>query len=171
VLDHGFGQHIDHLVAVDPAPHMDRQAFPRVLVNQVQEAHRPAVVREGAHEIVRPDVIRPLRPQPHAGAVVAPQARPRLLLLRHLQPFAAPDVRSTRSPAHFLQLDGDASISVPTVLAGERDDSPAQRVLVVPLGGLVALRAARWVNQSARMTFTRPLLPGIFHSGSAPLRA
>jgi len=153
---------------------MDRQTLSRIFVDQVQESHGPSVVGESAHEIVCPDVIGSFRPQAHAGAVVEPQSGARLLFLRHLQPFAAPDPLHAILacwPTRFLQLDGDASISIPAILAGQRDDGPGQRVLVVPLGGLIALRAAWLVYQPARMTLTRPLLPGVFHSDTAPLRA
>ena len=91
MLDHCIGQHFDDLAAVDPAPHMDRQALPRVLVDQVQKAHRPSIMGVGTHEVVGPYVIASFRPQPDAGAVVEPQATARLLLLRYLQTFAAPD--------------------------------------------------------------------------------
>src|SRR5690348_7684371 len=161
-------------MAVDSPANIDRQALPRVLIDQVQKSHCSSIMGESTHEIVGPDVIAPLRPQTHAGAVVEPQAAARLLLLRHLQPFATPDPLHavlTHVPARFLQLDGDTSISIPAILAGQRDDSPGQRVFVVPLGGLVALRATRLVNQLARMTLTCPLLLGMLHSGTAPLRA
>src|SRR5579875_2646743 len=39
-------------------------------------------------------------------------------------------------------IDGDASVSIPAILAGQCDDGPGQRVFVVPLGRMVALRAA-----------------------------
>src|SRR5579875_1631226 len=174
MVDHGLGQHVDHLVAVDPPPDMDRQALPRVLVDQIQEPNRPSIVGESAHEVVRPDVIRSLRPQPHAGAVVEPQTAAWLLPLRHLQPFAAPyplDPILAYVPACFLQLDGDASISISAILAGQCNDGPGQRVLVIPLRRLVALRAAWLVNQLARMTLARPALHGMRHSGTPPLRA
>ena len=90
MVDHGLGQHIDHLVAVDPPPDMDRQALPRVLVDQVQEPHCPSIVGVGTHEVVGPDVIAMLRPQPRAGAVVEPQTSAWFLPLRHLQSFAMP---------------------------------------------------------------------------------
>jgi hypothetical protein len=96
------------------------------------------------------------------------------LLLRNLQPFAAPDPLHAilaYVPAAFLQLNGDASISIPAILSGQCDDGPGQRVFVVPLCWLVALRAAWLVNQLARMTLTCPLLPGVFYSGTAPIRA
>ena len=174
MLQHGVCQYLDQMTAVDPSPDVDGQTFPRVLVNQVQQAYRPSIVCEGAHEIVRPDVIRPLRPQTHARSVVEPQTASRLLLMRHLQPFAAPDPLHAvlaYVPARFLQLDGDASVSIPAILSGQCEDGPGQRVFVVPLCRLVALRAAWLVNQLARMTLARPLLPCMFHSDTAPIRA
>jgi hypothetical protein len=162
VLDHGLSQHVDDLVAVDPAVDMDRQALPPLLLDQVQETYRPSIVRECAHQVVGPDVIPPLRPQPYAGAVVEPQAATRLLLLRDLQPFAAPYLFHSvfaHVPSGFLQLDGDASISIPAILTGQFDDGPGQRVFLVSLCRLIALRAAWLVNQLARMTLTCPLLP------------
>lgn len=174
VLDHGLGKHVDDLVAVDPAAHIDRQALPRVLVDQVQKAHNSSVMGESAHEIVCPDVMRPLWPQPHTRAVIEPQTAARFLLLRNLQSFATPNPLHAvlaHVPARFLELDGDASISIPAILSGQCNDGPGQRVFVVPLRGPVALRAAWLVNQLARMTLTRPLLLGMLHSSTAPLRA
>ena len=149
MVDHGLGQHIDHLVAVDPPPDMDRQALPRVLVDQVQEPHCPSIVGVGTHEVVGPDVIAMLRPQPRAGAVVEPQTSAWFLPLRHLQSFAMPyelHAILARIPPSLLQLAGDASISIPAILAGQCDDGPGQRVLVIPQRGLVALGAAWLVN-------------------------
>jgi len=57
------------------------------------------------------------------------------------------------------------------ILAGQCDDGPGQRVLVVPLRRLIALRAAWLVNQLARMTLARPAFHGMRHSGTPPLRA
>jgi hypothetical protein len=68
-------------------------------------------------------------------------------------------------------LDGDASIAVSAILAGQRNDGPGQRVFVVSLRGLIALRAAWLMNQLARMTLTRPMLFCMLYSGTAPLRA
>jgi hypothetical protein len=73
----------DRIAAVQPAPGMDRQAIPRELIDQIQYPHRPSIVCERADEVVRPDVIGPFRPQPHARTVVAPQATSWFLLLRN----------------------------------------------------------------------------------------
>ena len=135
MLDHGVGQHVDHLITVNPAANLDRQALPRVLVDQLQESYHPSVMHVGTHEVIGPDVIRPLRPQPYAGAVIEPQMTAWLLLLRNLQPLAAPDPLHAilaYVPAGFLQLDGDASVSIPAIFTGLCDDGPGQRVFVVP---------------------------------------
>jgi hypothetical protein len=120
------------------------------------------------------NVILTLRAQPHARAIVEPQPPTWLLLLGTLQPFAAPDsLHSILAyvPAGFAQLDRDASIAVPAIAVGQRDDRPGQCVFVVPLGGLVALRATWLVDQMARMTLTRSALPRMLHSRTPTLRA
>jgi hypothetical protein len=98
----------------------------------------------------------------------------RLLFLRNLQPFAAPDPLHpilAHIPAGFLQLDRDAPIAVTTIAIGQDDDGPGQRVFIVPLCRLVALRAARLMNQLARMALTHTALLRMLHSGTPPLRA
>ena len=119
-------------------------------------------------------MIRVLRPQPHTRAVVEPQSSARLLLLRNLQPFAAPDpfhAILAYIPAGFAQLDPDAPITLSAILASQRDDGRGQRIFVVPLCGLVALRAAWLMNQLGRMALTRSALLCMFHSGTPLLRA
>ena len=119
-------------------------------------------------------MIAPLWPQPRAGAIVEPQAAPCFLFLWNLQPFTTPDSFHSifaNLPAGFSQFDGDPPVAIATVLCCQRDDRPGQRIFVVPLCGLVALRATRLVYQLARMTLTRPTLLCMFHSDTAPLRA
>ena len=65
VLDHGIGQHVDLLIAVNPAADMDHKTVPRVLVDQVQRTHSLSIMAVGTHEVAGPGVIRPLRPQAH----------------------------------------------------------------------------------------------------------
>jgi hypothetical protein len=40
-------------------------------------------------------MVRPLRPEPDTGAIVQPEAAPRLLSRWDLQPFAPPDALDT----------------------------------------------------------------------------
>jgi len=139
-------------------------------IDQVEHANRPFIMSKGTHKVVRPDVIRSLRPKPHAGAVVESQPATRLLLLRNLQPFAPPDRFHTifaHSRAGFAQLNRDASIAVLAISAGKCDDSQGQCVFVVPLCRLVKLRSAWLMDQFARMT----LVIGMLHGGTASLRA
>jgi hypothetical protein len=53
---------IVHMNYWELTAHMDRQALPRVLVDQVQEPHRPSIMDVGTHEVIRPDVIAMLWP-------------------------------------------------------------------------------------------------------------
>ena len=69
---HHIGHRFQDTEAVDPAGHPDRQTLPRELVDQRHQPDLAAVVGLGLDEVVRPDVIAPLRPQPDAGTVVEP---------------------------------------------------------------------------------------------------
>lgn len=39
MLDHRLGQRVDHIQAVQSPRHADREALPRVLIDQVQHAY------------------------------------------------------------------------------------------------------------------------------------
>ena len=83
VLDEQVGQAVQHVVGPEPSSHHDRQAAPRKLVDHAQHAERPAVLRSVLDEVVGPDMVGPLGPQPHTRPVVEPQTAPFRLLLRH----------------------------------------------------------------------------------------
>ena len=94
VLRGGYGLFYDRVfndlwldVRSHPPLHPDRQAFPRVLIQQGQQPQRSPLVRSGTHEVVAPHVVRSLRPQSYTGTVVQPQPSSRPLFLRHFQPF------------------------------------------------------------------------------------
>jgi hypothetical protein len=161
VLDHGVGHNLDYVPAVQPAPGTDRQALPSELIDQVQHPHRPAIVRIGADEIVRPDVIGSLRPQPYARTVIEPQPTSWLLFLGNLQPFAAPDALYpilAHSPARFPQRHRDASVALAAILAGQHDNGPGQCIFIITLCRLVALRALWLIHQLARSPLTDAML-------------
>lgn len=94
VLNEKFGQHLEPIVAGKPPPEADREAASRGFVGDGEQAQRPAVVRPRQDEVVGPDMIRPLRPQPNAAAIIAPQATSPGLSCRDLQPPAV--ARSVR---------------------------------------------------------------------------
>jgi len=62
--DVAVGQTLRYMgfVKEELAEGMDCQALPGELIDQVQHPYRPSIVRIGADEIVRPDVVGPLRP-------------------------------------------------------------------------------------------------------------
>ena len=86
------------------------------------------------HEVVGPDVVRPLGTQPDAGAVVQPEPTPLRLFAGHLQPLASPqalDPLVVDLPAGVPQQGRNPPIAVTTVPAGQFDHVRDQAVLVV----------------------------------------
>jgi hypothetical protein len=66
-----------------------------LFVDHRQDGELATVMGAVLDEVVGPDVARPLRPQPDAGAVREPQAPAARLLGRNLQPSRR-QIRSTR---------------------------------------------------------------------------
>jgi hypothetical protein len=71
-LAHQFGQRLDDGGRVQPAVDADGEGLARELVDHGQHPELAPVVRPVLDEVVGPDVVRPLRPQPQARAVVQP---------------------------------------------------------------------------------------------------
>ena len=59
--DAELGETGEHALRVQPPCNVDRQALPRVLVDDREHPHWPAVDGAVEGEIVRPDVVRSLR--------------------------------------------------------------------------------------------------------------
>ena len=70
--DEQVGQHVDDVGRGELAPDTDRQARAGELVQDIEHAEGPAVICPVMHEVIGPDVVRPLGAQPDAGAVVQP---------------------------------------------------------------------------------------------------
>ena len=126
-------QNLDDMLATQPLPDFDRQALPAELVDHRQHADWPAIVGPCCHEVVGPDVVGPVRPQPQDRPVIEPQAAPFWLPFRYLQPLAPPD------PLHPLGVDPpavpskqcrDPPVAVAAVLRRQGDDVGGQRSLV-----------------------------------------
>jgi hypothetical protein len=104
-------------------------------------------------EVVGPDMVGALGPQPDARSVRQPEPAALGLLLGDLQPLAAPD------PLHPLVVDhparrgpqqlGDLAVAVAAVLARELDDVGRELFLVVPAPRKLALRRAVLAKRSA----------------------
>ena len=63
---HDIGHGLQNTQAVDPPCHPDRQAFPGKLINQCHQADFAAIMGLGFDEVVGPDMVAALRPQPDA---------------------------------------------------------------------------------------------------------
>lgn len=86
-----LGQHLDDVDRAQTPGDADRQALPRELVQDAQHSVLPPVMGTILDEVVSPDVVWPLGPQPDAQPVRQPQSPAFGLLLRYLQPLPAPD--------------------------------------------------------------------------------
>jgi hypothetical protein len=68
-----------------------------------------------------------------------------------------------------LQQRRNAAEAVATVLTGQGNDRLGQTVFIVALCGLVALRPAWLVNQTARVPFTQSFFPSVLNGNATPL--
>jgi hypothetical protein len=85
-------------------------------------------------EVVGPDVIAVLWPQPNTRSVGQPQPAALGLFIGHLQPLALPDALDPLvidRPARLAQQRSDLAIAVATVLPGKLDNIGRKTLLVV----------------------------------------
>jgi hypothetical protein len=144
--DEQLGEHGQDVVRGEAAGDPDRQALPAELVDDHEHPEHLAVAGAVLDEVVGPDLVRALRPEPHARAVAQPQARTLGLLLRDLQPLAPPDPLDplrVHPPARPPQQGGDPAVAVPPVRARQRDDPGGEPLLLGPGLGRVALHGER----------------------------
>ena len=113
-------------------------------------------------EVVRPDMVRILRPQTNAGPVVVPEPLALRLLDGNLQPLPPPnpfDALDVHHPAGVVQQRRDPAIAVTAILDGERDDVCGQSRLVIERPGDLALRRAMLAENAASEAFGNPERP------------
>jgi hypothetical protein len=128
-------EYIDHIDRFQLSVHSDGQALMRELVDHVEHPVLPPVMGAILHEVVAPDVVRPLGSQPDARSVTNPKATSLRLLLWHFQPLPSPD------PLDPLIVDNptgpraqelcDLAVAVTAVLAGELNDVGGEALLIV----------------------------------------
>lgn len=106
------------------------------------------------------------------GFVVEPESSAGLLLGRDLQPLAPPDtlhaIFAHKAARHFEQR-GDATVPIAAVLTSQGEDRLRQPAFVLPLRGLITLRAARLMEQTAGPPFTESLFPSVLNGDPPPL--
>jgi len=169
--DEQVRQHVDDVVSLQSSVDPDRDAFARELVDDVQHPIFPAIMGAILDEVVGPDMVGMLRPQPHARAVVQPEPPPFGLFGRDLQPLASPDPRhpfGVHPPAPVPQHRRDPTIAVTAVLDGERRDVGRQGRLIIGPAGFLALRGTVLAQNPA----SEPLGDAMFgdhmlHAGAA----
>ena len=89
--DEEIGQNVYHIGRFEPPIDPDRQAFMGKLIDDVEHPVFLSLVGAVFDEVITPDVVRVLRPQPDAGAISQPE--PGLLRLpgRNFEPLAPPE--------------------------------------------------------------------------------
>jgi len=104
------------------------------LVEHVEHPIFASVMGAVLDEVVGPDMIALLRPQPNARSVGQPEPAALGLLRWDLQPLASPDTLDplvVDYPARLPQQFGDLAIAVAAVLPGKLDNIGRETLLVV----------------------------------------
>src|SRR5215471_3766277 len=115
------------------------------LVEHVEHPIFASVMGAVLDEVVGPDMIVLLRPQPDARSVGQPEPAALGLLMGDLQPLASPDTLDplvVDYPARLAQECGDLAIAVAAVLPGKLDNIGRETLLVVTTARDLALRRA-----------------------------
>src|SRR5690606_24692962 len=114
----------------------------RELVDDVEHAVFPSLVRAILDEVVAPYVIAIFWTKPHARPVREPKPPAFWLLMGNLEPFTPPypfDPLVVDKPTRMTQQRGDLAIAVAPVLAREFDRIGRQPILVLAASGHFAL--------------------------------
>jgi Transposase DDE domain group 1 len=120
--DEQVGQNVDDIDRLKLAGDTDRQAFVGKLVNDIEHPISASIVDAILDNVVGPDVIALLRPQPDARSVGQPEPAALGLLMGNLQPLASPDALDplvVDYPARLAQQRGDLAIAVAPALLGK----------------------------------------------------
>ena len=121
-------------------------------------------------EIIRPHVIRALRPQAKARTIVEPQPSAFGLLAGHFKPLPPPDSLhplGINPPAFGTRQRRDAAVAVAAVGADQPDDRRGQRGFVIPYLMRSALGRARLADGAAGAPFRDLQLPLDMHHALA----
>ena len=93
----------------------------------------PPVMCPVLDEVVGPDVVRALRPEPNARPVIQPKPSFLSLLLWHFQPFTSPnalDPLVVHTPACVVQQTRHHAISIAAIFVGQLDDIVGKTLFV-----------------------------------------
>src|SRR5690606_16008461 len=110
--DEQVRQGVDDVGRVELAIDADRKAFPGELVDDVEHAESPAIVGPTLDEVIGPDMVRVLGPQPDARSVIHQWNDPRIEAIIRLVDQLTPEAIS----AELMQL-GEECDAVAVVCA------------------------------------------------------
>ena len=169
--DEQVREHANDVDRIQLAVHPDGQALPGELVDDVEHAILPPIVGAVLDEVIRPDMVRALRPKPDAGTVVEPEPPPLWLSGRNLQPLPPPDPLHPLAvdlPARMPQQRRDPAVAVAAILGGQRDDIGGEPHLVVGRAWRLALRGAVLAENLAGPSLGHTELGNhVLHAGTA----
>ena len=140
--DEEVGQNVDHIDRLELAGDTDRQRFVGELVEHVEHPVLATIVGAILDEVIGPDMIALLRPQPDARSVGQPDPAALGLLMRDLQPLALPDTLDplvVDCPARPAQQFGDLAIAIAAVLPSKLDNIGGETLLVLTMTSLPAI--------------------------------
>jgi hypothetical protein len=115
------------------------------LVEHVEHPILASIVGAILDEVIGPDMIALLRPQPNARSVGQPEPAALGLLMGDLQPLALPDTLDplvVDCPARPAQQRGDLAIAIAAVVPGKLDNIGGETLLVLTTARDLALRRA-----------------------------
>jgi hypothetical protein len=146
-------------VRIELAGDPDRQGLAGELVDHAQHPKLAAIAGPVLDEVVGPDLIWPLRPQPDAGSIRQPQPVPLGLPGRHLQPLPPPDPLDPLAvdlPAGLAQQRRDTAVAVATIAPRQLDDVRGQGGLIVRASCDLALGRAVLAEHPATVRSDTP---------------
>jgi len=112
-------QQFDNVPASEASRHIQRQTFPRILVDHNQQPDAAAVLQTLAEEVIAPNVVVMLGTLLVTAIGTRAVKEPLTLFLRHLEPFLAPETIhpfEVDQPVGFAQKNCDPTVAIPWML-------------------------------------------------------
>jgi len=120
--------------------HIDRKAFPAVLIQDREHPEPPPIPRPVMHKVIAPNMILMLRTKSNTGSIIQPQPPPFRLTLRDLQPLLPPQSFNTLVvdiPPFIAQEYTNTPIPVSPILQGKFCHTMYEKQLLIRFSYLV----------------------------------